>query len=146
MKQIKYSNGKWWVNGSDSTVRKTTWRMRKNKQWKGPYIIRTQRHSSPAAGAELGLAVGTQMPTAICKLGFTTDATGRCIIFMDSLLSFRFCSNLLHLLLITLKLLVQCPDIQKIRWGERERGKRGVFESLNALLKKQPALLFVNYK
>lgn len=68
------------------------------------------------------------MPTAICKLGLTTDATGRCIIFMDSLLSFRFCSNLLHLLLITLKLLVQCPD--------RERGKRGAFVSLFVLLKK----------
>lgn len=78
------------------------------------------------------------MPTAICKLGLTADATGRCIIFMDSLLSFSFCPNLPHLLLITLKLLVQCPDRQKIRWRERkERKEKRLFVSLLELKNNQ---------
>lgn len=77
------------------------------------HIIGAQRHSSPTACTKLSLAVRTQVPTAICKLRLVANATGRCIIFMDSLLSFSFCPNLPYLLLITLKLLVQCPKRRK---------------------------------
>lgn len=42
-----------------------------------------QRHPPPTASAKLGVAVRTQAPTAICKLGLVADSTGGCIIPMD---------------------------------------------------------------
>lgn len=41
-----------------------------------PYRVGSQRHSPSTAGAELGLAVRAQVPTAICKLGLVADAAG----------------------------------------------------------------------
>lgn len=46
--------------------------------------VGAQGHSSPTASAELGLAVRTQVPTSICKLGLVADATGWCIVPMNS--------------------------------------------------------------
>lgn len=42
-----------------------------------------QRHPPPTASAKLGVAVRTQVPTAVCKLGLVADSTGGCIIAMD---------------------------------------------------------------
>lgn len=44
------------------------------------YRVRSQGDSAPAAGAELGLAVRTQIPTTVCKFGLAADAAGRCVI------------------------------------------------------------------
>lgn len=40
------------------------------------YRVRSQGHSPPTAGAELGLTVRTQAPAAVCKLGLVADAAG----------------------------------------------------------------------
>lgn len=40
------------------------------------YRVGSQGHSPTTAGAELGLAVRTQVPAAICKLRLVADAAG----------------------------------------------------------------------
>lgn len=48
------------------------------------YRVGSQGYSPPTAGAELGLAVRAQVPTAICKLGLVADAAGWRVIPVDS--------------------------------------------------------------
>ncbi len=40
------------------------------------YLVGSQGDSPPTAGTELGLAVRTQVSTAICELGLVADAAG----------------------------------------------------------------------
>lgn len=44
------------------------------------YRVGPQGHSGPTSGAELGLAVRAQVPTAVCKLGLVADAAGRSVV------------------------------------------------------------------
>ena len=72
------------------------------------YLVGAQRDPSPAAGAELGLAIGTDMATAVGKLGFVADAAGGRV-SLRLRRGFGLIPDLLHLVLVHFKLLVQLP-------------------------------------
>lgn len=72
------------------------------------YLVGAQRNSPPTASAELGLAIRTRVAAAICKFGFVANSTGwRVTLLLLILLS--LVTELLHLILIHLKLLMQPP-------------------------------------
>lgn len=72
------------------------------------HIVGTQRDSSPAAGTELGLAVGADVAAAVGELGLVADATGGRVVLGLARLLPRLRAHLPpHLLLIAGKLLVQ---------------------------------------
>lgn len=80
-------------------------------QTEDTYTVGAQRDPSSTAGTELDLAVGTEVPTAVGKLGLVANATGGCIILVLALLSLlRFLRYPPHLLLIAGKLLVHTEE------------------------------------
>lgn len=73
-----------------------------------PHIVGAQRDAASTASAEFGLAVGAEVAAAVGKLGFAADATGGRIVLLLGLLTPRLGPDATHLLLVALKLLVQC--------------------------------------
>lgn len=47
------------------------------------YRVGSKEDSPPTAGTELGLAVRTQVPAAICELGLVADAAGWRVVPVD---------------------------------------------------------------
>ncbi len=83
---------------TDSTVRERS----------QTYFVGAEGDASSTARTELGLAIRTDVAAAIGKLGFVADPTGgRVSLLLRVLLSLL--SDLLHLVLVHLKLLVQLP-------------------------------------
>lgn len=81
------------------------------------HVVRSQRHTTSAAGTEFGAAVGTEVAAPISKLCFVTDATSRSIVFVLALVTPCFFPDFSHLFLIAFKLLMQSP-------GKRENGSK----------------------
>lgn len=71
-------------------------------------LIGSQRDTPPAAGAEAALAVAAGAAAAVGELGFATDAAGG-MLRPRRLSHLRLLPQLLHLVLIQLKLLMQLP-------------------------------------
>lgn len=77
------------------------------------YFVGSKWYTSSAASTELSLAIRTDAAAAIGKLGFVADPTdGRVALLLRILLGFF--PDLLHLILIHLKLLVQLPVKRKM--------------------------------
>lgn len=90
------------------------------REWRGgrskvPHIVGTQRNSPSAASAEFGLAVGAEVAAAIGKLGLAADATGGRVVPLLGLLTACLSPDATHLLLVALKLLVQCSEREEER-------------------------------
>lgn len=84
------------------------------------HVVGTQRNPSPAAGTELGLAVGADVAAAVRKLGLVADATGgRIVLGLARLLPCLRAHLPTHLLPIVGKLLVQTEKrTERARWKD----------------------------
>lgn len=75
------------------------------------HTVGAQRDPSSTASTELGLAVRTEVPTAVGKLGLVANATGGCVVLVLALLPLlRLLRYPPHLLLIAGKLLVHTEE------------------------------------
>lgn len=54
-----------------------------DRRFPSSYRVGSQGDSPPTAGTELGLAVRTQVPAAVCELGLVADTAGRRVIPVD---------------------------------------------------------------
>jgi len=72
-----------WIIQHHSGFRRTQIRA-KHHQRNFSYRVGSQGHSPPTASTELCLAIRTQVPTTICEFGLVADATGWCIVPMNS--------------------------------------------------------------
>lgn len=68
-------------------------------------LIGSEGDTPPTAATEAALAVAAGMAAAICKLGFATDSAGRRL-RSGHLCGLRLLPQLLHLVLVQLKLLM----------------------------------------
>lgn len=80
-------------------------------------LIGSQGDAPPTAGAEAALAVAAGVATAVGELCFATDAAGRRL-WPGHLSGLGLVPQLLHLVLVLLKLLMQLP----VEWTEAASG------------------------
>lgn len=88
---------------------------RRRSNVKETYIVGAQGDPPPAAGAELGLAVGAEVAAAVGELGLPADsAGGGVVLLLRLLLPPRLHPNAAHFLFVALELLVERPEGRRV--------------------------------